>query len=102
MFTVNDANAHTVNLGFKPKNFVICYTAGARGSTVIWDAAVSANTFGFSYVPANVNTGLTGSANLGSATNGTTFNLTSTGFTVTYATYGAYQGGLGTVYYIAE
>lgn len=80
---------------------MLIYCSGARASTVIWDASVDSSTFGFSYVSSNISTGLTGSAVLGSAVNGTTFNLTSTGFEVTYATYGAYQGGLGTVHYIA-
>lgn len=80
---------------------MLIYSGGARASTVIWDANVDSSTFSFSYVPATTSTGLTGSAALGSATYGTTFNLTSTGFEVTYATYGAYQGGLGTLHYIA-
>ena len=68
---------------------------------VIWDVNADSSKFNFVYVDANLNTGLTGSALLGSAVNGTTFNLTNTGFEVTYATYGTYSGGLGTVHYIA-
>lgn len=92
---------HTINIGKRPSSFVLIYCSGARASTVIWEASVDSSTFGFSYVPSNTSTGLTGSAVLGRAVGGTTFNLTSTGFEVTYATYGAYLGGLGTVYYIA-
>ena len=80
---------------------MLIYSGGSRASMVIWDANVDSSKFDFAYVSGDLNTGLTGSASLGNAFRGTTFNLTSTGFEVTYATYGAYSGGLGTVYYIA-
>ena len=99
---------HTVTLGFKPKYVTILSTTNY--CACIYDSRRNANKVSVSYIDGGnvevvegAGTGVFNwtDLNVESQTFKFTFNITNNGFTFKAALYGAYRGGLGTMYYFA-